>query len=1010
MRVSASRSTTRERKRSTTRTIGLLICLVLIFGLFGQSYGPLKAYAEPDPTLENGQPDDGRTTSTTEPSTTNAVESTDASTEAGSGTPDDPYIITTPEELYAINDGLDASYKLGADIDLNGYEPEATGWGPIGTVDYSVDGVIDPFTGTLDGDGHTISGLTFNGPGVEDGGLFEYTLRATIKNLILSNVDITAASNTGALAGMATATTIDHVMVESGHIVADQGDSRYNVNAVGGLVGQTSTIYDGKAGKFVGTTITNSRTNVKISIAPSGASSTGIVSTLGGLVGYALGAVISFSSAEGDILGSVNTMDAGGLIGQAQNVTVSQSFATGDVQSHLYSGGFIGDLNMTMTGSITDNYATGDVIVPGGVGSSWLGGFIGFIQGSSQYQDPVAIEHNYYGGKILYSENASGAHIGGFTGQMISTDSFFYHFAGNYYNPAMIEVPFWMTGDNYLTPQDGMANAITVDQMRQQATFDLPNDSVQDWDFENIWVMSSGTGEKQGFPVFQWTGVPSNPGEQPSTPTDPEGPVDNGGGGTTEPQDPTGNDGGSTELPYNPGTGSMPSAPTGSTKEVGIIVDMGDGQPQVSIAKVERTTGTDGSVKDDVTFNRDKAQEAVDKAVGANQPTVRIVIPDELDEVAETKVNVPNTALQTVLTGNKNLEIFTANAKVIVPNGSMADFSDDLYFRLVPVKQKQDQEVIRERAVQEPVVKDIAKDLAPYVVSRPMTIETNMESRPVTLVLPLKDVAIPTNAQEKKAFLDSLAIYIEHGDGTKELVRGKVVEYGNGSGELGLQFGVEKFSTFTILSWDGKDLTEHPAYVKGYPDDTFKPERAITRAEMAMLLARNLGYADTEAASTAAYPDLTAVNWANGAIAFVKEKNLMIGDNEGNFRPEAAVTRAEMAVLAARYEQLAPLKGTSAKGVFNDTDSHWAAGSIAAAKQAGLIKGYQDGSYKPNRPLSRAEAVTVVNQLFDRGPLYGVDTPFWSDVPSSNWAYADIMEASYSHNFDVRPEGGETVK
>ncbi|GIO86223.1 hypothetical protein J25TS5_31550 [Paenibacillus faecis] len=511
--------------------------------------------------------------------------------------------------------------------------------------------------------------------------------------------------------------------------------------------------------------------------------------------------------------------------------------------------------------------------------------------------------------------------------------------------------------------------------------------------------------------TFHLTIQAAAPGPNPN-PSD-GGPTGDGGsgGGSGGGSNGGGSTGGSGSGTSGGSGGSTTSAPTptpaGNTKEIEVIVDMGQGQSEVSKAKIQRTTGTDGLVKDHVTLGREKAQEAVDKAIAANQPTVRVVIPDEKDEVGETQVNVPVSALNVVSSGGKNLEIYTENGSVLVPNGSLLNFPDALYFRLVPVKQKSEQEVIRDRAVKEPVVTTISKELAPFVVSRPMTIETNMQSRPVTLVLPLRDVTIPTDEREKKAFLDSLAIYIEHSDGSKELVRGSVVNYGNNR-EQGLQFQVNRFSTFTILSWDGKDRNAHEAYIKGYPNGTFKPDQSVTRAELAMMLARNLGYAGT--ASRAVYPDMADGYWANGAISFVKEKNLMIGDERGNFRPEAAVTRAEMAVTAARIKQLAPMGDAEASTAFNDIQGHWAAGYVAAGKASGVIAGYQDSSFAPSKELTRAETVTIVNRLFDRGPLYGVDNRFWSDVDTAHWAYRNIMEASYSHDYDVRAEGGEQAK
>ncbi|WP_162515328.1 S-layer homology domain-containing protein [Paenibacillus pinistramenti] len=1062
--------------------------------------GALTDAVNPDPETDNGYALEWDTASLLydEDWTLSARESFVIDTESDSGEVSNPeensnsYIIMTPEDLDNMRLHPDADFKLGADIDMDSYLAETeSGWEPVGSYDASNGDLSNAFTGTLDGNGHTISGLWTSDYFGNNIGLFGATKGATIKNLNLSNVYMEGSKNVGSLVGLAVGTTVDHVTAAGtvyGNGGFDDNSDYVTTNNVGGLIGYAKTM---DAQPPVQTVITNSGSSVDVQTnAQSHDASDDLTQYLeyqgnhatGGLIGYADNVVVAKSYAKGSVTSNMG-IETGGFIGYAKDVDVSESYSSGPVVGIIATGGFFGSLDISMPHQIVNNYSISDVQGYTHYADD-LGGLVGFITGNvpSEAGAPEVISHNHFGGKLIYNDYyaSTSIHMGLAYGDanLYSDYEGAFEFDHNYVNSENVEVIDGIT----LSPTEGFAYEKTTDEMRQQSTFDSGSELPSDWDFATIWEMSTGDNYNQGFPVFQWqnpalvSGITTSAGEldfdasnlsytlnvdnsvsnatftintaqsggamtindqefaagEPSSAFDlQEGDnvftiyVQQDGrnvtytvtihrGAASSSSDNNSSDDDETDVPSSSSSGSSSSSsggtvatPTDSTEKIEVSVDMGNGQSEVSKAVIERTTDANGVKKDKVTLTQDQAKEAVTKAKDANQPVVRIVIPDANDEVSETQVNVPKAALSEVQAAGKDLEIYTENGSVIVPSSSMADFNDDLYFRLVPVKAQTEQDKILNRAVKEDVVTTISKDLAPYVVSRPMTIETNMESRPVTLVLPLRDVTMPTNAQEKQTFLNSLAIYIEHEDGTKEVKRGTVVEYGNG--QLGLQFDTDKFSTFTILSWDGQDLTAHHAYIKGYTDGTFKPEKATTRAEMAMMLARNLGYTQ-EANSSKVYPDVAATHWANGAIAFVKEKGLMVGDDNGNFRPEAAVTRAEMAVIAANYKQMDPLAGDASKGAFSDTDGHWAAGYIAAIKNAGIVNGYENGTYAPNKQLTRAETVTVLNKLFERGPLYGVQAGFWSDVADSNWAYANIMEASFSHDFDVRAEGGEQVK
>ena len=192
------------------------------------------------------------------------------------------------------------------------------------------------------------------------------------------------------------------------------------------------------------------------------------------------------------------------------------------------------------------------------------------------------------------------------------------------------------------------------------------------------------------------------------------------------------------------------------------------------------------------------ARETVKKTVAAGQNTARIVIPDERDEVSEVEVNIPRESVQTITDGQINLEITTGNARIQIPSESLQDLADDLFFRVVPVREEEQRREIETRAMVQPAVVQAAGNEEVSVVGRPLTIETNMSSRPATIVLPLKDMPLPEEASERAQYLAGLAVLIEHGDGDLALVRGRIVQYKE-DGTYGIEFGINKFSTFTIL-------------------------------------------------------------------------------------------------------------------------------------------------------------------------------------------------------------------
>lgn len=210
----------------------------------------------------------------------------------------------------------------------------------------------------------------------------------------------------------------------------------------------------------------------------------------------------------------------------------------------------------------------------------------------------------------------------------------------------------------------------------------------------------------------------------------------------------------------------------------------------------------------------------------------------------------------------------------------------------------------------------------------------------------------------------------------------------------------------------GLDKVNHGAYMVG-TDGQFLPEKTLTRAEAATILARLVvdedGNAmfDANKSYSVSFGDVSKSAWYAPYIGFMQQLGLILGYEDGNYRPQKEVSRAEFTVMLSRFEQFTPSGGSG----FDDVSSqHWAAPYIAYATKQGYIKGYEDGTFRPDNPVSRAETVTMVNRVLGRQP----DTDqlhqaagLFSDVSESHWAYGQILEASYKHNYTT--ENGKEV-
>ena len=204
------------------------------------------------------------------------------------------------------------------------------------------------------------------------------------------------------------------------------------------------------------------------------------------------------------------------------------------------------------------------------------------------------------------------------------------------------------------------------------------------------------------------------------------------------------------------------------------------------------------------------------------------------------------------------------------------------------------------------------------------------------------------------------------------------------------------------------NTADHFAYVQGYPDGTVKPAGNITRAETAAILFRLMDDASrkTYYSTKSGFRDVASGSWYNTYVATLNNAGVITDSSNGYFRPNEAITRAELAAMLAKFSET-----TGAANYFNDVSAkYWAANAIAICAKLGWITGYPDGTFRPDRNVTRAELMAMINRATGRAPksadafLPGMKT--WSDNTADKWYYLDVQEATNSHSYTVK--GSET--
>ncbi|SPT98713.1 S-layer protein [Lysinibacillus capsici] len=415
---------------------------------------------------------------------------------------------------------------------------------------------------------------------------------------------------------------------------------------------------------------------------------------------------------------------------------------------------------------------------------------------------------------------------------------------------------------------------------------------------------------------------------------------------------------------------------------------------------------SNGSFQDTVNFTVANANEFLRILGNKEDKRSRLVIPNMEPPASETKVILDRDAAKRLIEGKSNFSIAMGMVKIDVPFTSMSDFNEDIFFRIVPIKDALRQKAIEDRAKQAEIVLQQGNGANVKLVGQPISIDTNLQNRQVTLLLPLP--ANLTSAQR-----ENMMVYVEHSNGTAEIIRGRFAEFTRG--QTGIVFDVEHFSTFSLLYVEQAQEEVPPekepievgstfaSYIHGYTDGTFRPNVNVTRAQMAAMLARNLSDNHVPEASNLFYAD-TATSWAKNDIEYIRTEGIMQGRHDRSFGPNEMITRAQMAVIAVRWIDKQCVEGatdtsyceinTSGETYRDVAVTHWAAKEINRISAIGIMVGSGNGEFRPEEKLTRAQAVKVLNRIFNR-PIPTEDTEqIFKDIPKEHWAYFEIQAAA----------------
>ncbi|MDD6936200.1 MAG: S-layer homology domain-containing protein, partial [Clostridiales bacterium] len=216
------------------------------------------------------------------------------------------------------------------------------------------------------------------------------------------------------------------------------------------------------------------------------------------------------------------------------------------------------------------------------------------------------------------------------------------------------------------------------------------------------------------------------------------------------------------------------------------------------------------------------------------------------------------------------------------------------------------------------------------------------------------------------------------------------------------QGGLGFVNTYTENTYKTATLnkTDHFAFLKGYPGGGFAPGKNMSRAEVTTMFARLLTeQMEANKSYPVSFSDVTSAHWAANYIGYMEQFGIVRGYSDGTFRPNAPITRAEFAAICCRFEQL-----TDGAATFTDVPaSHWAAKSIAYAAKRGWVTGYADGTFKPGNNITRAEVAAVTCRLLERSADEAYIRAHLKEMPR---VFADMNEQHWAYWYAMEAANG----
>lgn len=907
------------------------------------------------------------------------------------GSAEHPYLIRNADELNAIRNHLNEEnvyFELADNIDLTPSadekaDPDYEGWVPIGGIDEN--GNWSAFDGHLDGKGKIIKGLTVN-RNTDYAGLFgAIGEKSSITDIKLEAVDITGFNNVGSLVGFNDGGTISRVYA-AGKV---SGSAESGIaNSIGGLVGENyGEISDSYATGSVNG-ISNAGGLVGYNNGEiSGSNSSADVSAsensyyIGGLVGFNDSGTISDVYAAGNVSAKEHSYHVGGLVGYNDGGTISDVYAAGSVsasEDSYHVGGLIG---YNDTGTISGSYSSGNVN-----GTSYVGGLVGSNDTgtiSDSYSSGIVIGTAYVGGLVGYNNGDIGRSyaIGGVNdgvaddtvGGLVGTNDGDIS-SNSYYDRGT-------TGQE----DEGKGEGKSSDAMKDISTyFNEGNVDDENWDFASIWAIDSS--HNGGYPYLRaiqaYLSYDGNESDD-----DTKAPMDH--------------------TSYMPGAAAIVKGPsdlvkTGysfagwSTQRIG----------QASLAAGDSLTLTDSTTlyaqwkinSYTVSFNVDGGSFVADQIVNykgkATKPETdptksgyefagwyensSLTVAFNFDTTAITAnrtvyakwtANAPlNGGGYTLPSDNK---VTSTNGKLTLPAGKAGEVSLDNGLVITIPANASTKEL--------KLTIDKIADTRKLLTSKDILISAVYEilkNFPENFDIPITLTFTFDPASLKSGQTASVFYYDETKKEWVEVAGGKV----NGNH---IAVAVNHFTKYAVLATPAEeptttpkptisfsDITGHWAeasinqavssgIASGYPDGTFKPDRKVTRAEFALMLMNVLKTQEAGAALT--FTDAAKIgSWAQKAVAQAVQAVIIKGYADGSFRPDSEITRAEMAAMLANASGQS-IAANAATGFADDNDiPAWAKGSVAFVKQAGIVQGKSNNRFSPQDHATRAEAVTVL--------------------------------------------------